>query len=123
MAIRRRSDGLDGLSSRRNTIAPDDGDSVSSGSMSADLGEMWRYGCPKSPDWDGDVELDSVDQEDRESVEDRLLQAIESPLWALVRDFLTSDDVLHMRTTAVAVAVEVWVFGLYSDGPSLCDVV
>ena len=20
------------------------------------LGDMWRYGCPKSPDWDGDVE-------------------------------------------------------------------
>ena len=28
----------------------------SSGSQSPILGDMWRYGCPKSPDWDGDVE-------------------------------------------------------------------
>ena len=27
-----------------------------SGSQSRDLGDMWRYGCPKSPDWDGNVE-------------------------------------------------------------------
>ena len=27
----------------------------SSGSQSPDLGDMWRYGCPKSPDWDGNV--------------------------------------------------------------------
>ena len=39
----------------------DDGNSVSSGNMSPDFRKMWRYGCPKSPDWDGDVELDSVD--------------------------------------------------------------
>ena len=26
----------------------DDGDSVSSGSVFSDLGEMWRYGCPKA---------------------------------------------------------------------------
>ena len=74
---------------------------VSSGSMSPDFGEMWRYGCPKSPDWDGDLELDSVEEDERERVEDRLRQVIESPLLALVREFLTSDDVLNMRTTAV----------------------
>ena len=34
-----------------------DGDSVSRGGMSPDLGEMWRYGCPKSPDWDSEVEV------------------------------------------------------------------
>ena len=28
----------------------------SSGGQSPDFGDMWRYGCPKSPDWDGDVE-------------------------------------------------------------------
>ena len=32
------------------------GEAGSSGSQSPDLGDMWRYGCPKSPDWDGDVE-------------------------------------------------------------------
>ena len=30
--------------------------SVSSGSLSPDFGDTWRYGCPKSPDWDSDVE-------------------------------------------------------------------
>ena len=30
------------------------------------LGVMWREGCPKSPDWEGDVELgsESVEQDD-----------------------------------------------------------
>ena len=27
----------------------------SSGSQSLDLGDMWRHGCPKSHDWDGNV--------------------------------------------------------------------
>ena len=65
---------------------------------------MWRYGCPESSGWDGDVELDSeeeVEEEEQESAEDRLRQVIESPLWALVRDFLTPDDVLRTRTTGV----------------------
>ena len=35
----------------------DDGDSASSGSMSPDLGGMWSQDCPKSPNWDGDLEL------------------------------------------------------------------
>ena len=30
--------------------------SVSSGSLSPRLGDTWRYGCPKSPDWDSDVD-------------------------------------------------------------------
>ena len=29
--------------------------SVSSGSQSLDLGDAWRYGCPRNPDWDSDV--------------------------------------------------------------------
>ena len=32
------------------------GEAGSGGSQSPDLGDMWRCGCPKSPDWDGDVE-------------------------------------------------------------------
>ena len=31
-------------------------DEASSGSQSPDLGDMWRYGCPRSPDGDSDVE-------------------------------------------------------------------
>ena len=54
----------------------DDNDSDSIGSMSPDLGDMWRCGFPKSLDWNGDVELDSVeeeDEEDGESTADRIL--------------------------------------------------
>ena len=32
------------------------GGAGSCGSPSFDLGHMWRYGCPESPDWDGDGE-------------------------------------------------------------------
>ena len=31
------------------------GEARSCGSRSPDLEDMWRYGCPKSPDWDGSV--------------------------------------------------------------------
>ena len=34
--------------------------------MSPHLGDVWRYGCSKSPDWDVDVELDSVEEEEEE---------------------------------------------------------
>ena len=30
--------------------------SGSSGGQSPDSGDMWRHGCPKSPDWDSDGE-------------------------------------------------------------------
>ena len=33
-----------------------EGEAGSSGSQSPDLGDMWRYGCPKSSDWDAGVE-------------------------------------------------------------------
>ena len=36
-----------------------------------------------------------------EGLEDYLRQVIESPLWVLVRDFLTSADVFELRTTGV----------------------
>ena len=39
----------------------DDEVSISSGSLSPDLGEMWRYGCPKSPNWDSDIDVRSDD--------------------------------------------------------------
>ena len=58
----------------------------------------------------GELELDSADEEEEgdtagsadenegEGLEDYLKQVIESP-WVFVRDFLTSADVLEMRTT------------------------
>ena len=50
----------------------DDNASTSSGSMSPDLGEMWRYGRPKSPDWDSEMDVCSVEKEVRESVMGRV---------------------------------------------------
>ena len=70
----------------------DDIDSLSSGSLSPDLGEMWRQGCPKSPKWEGELELGSADEDEEgdnagsaddnedEGMEDYLKQVIESPL-------------------------------------------
>ena len=45
---------------------PGDLDSMSCGSMSADLGELWRQGYPRSPMWDGDLEPDSADEDGSE---------------------------------------------------------
>ena len=79
--------------------------------MSQDLGDVWRQGCLKSPEWEGELELGSVDEEgdnagsaaenEDEGLENYLKQVIESPLWVLVCDFLSSADVLfnaHHRT-------------------------
>ena len=91
----------------------DDIDSLSSGSMSPDLGEMWRQGCPKSPEWEGDLELGSADEEEEgdnagssdemedEGLKDYLNRVNDSPLGVLVRDYLTPADTLEMRTTAL----------------------
>ena len=63
------------------------------------------------PEWEGELELDCADEEEKGDnaghadenedvgVDDSLKQVIESPLWVLVRDFLSSADVLEMRTT------------------------
>ena len=68
--------------------------------MSPDLGDTRRNGCPESLGWDSGVDLESVEEGEEEEEEegdgenmvDRLRQVIESPLWALVRDFLTSEE-------------------------------
>ena len=79
-------------------------------SLSPDLGEMWRQGCPKSPEWEGELELGSADEDEEgdnagsaddnedEGMEDYLKQVIESH-WVLVRDFFSSADVFEMCTT------------------------
>ena len=48
---------------------------MSNGSMSPDLGEMWRHGHIVSPQWEGKLELDSVSDCDNEYEEDRRLVA------------------------------------------------
>ena len=35
-------------------VSLDDGASISGGRLSPDLGDMWRYGCLRSPDWDSE---------------------------------------------------------------------
>ena len=31
--------------------------------MSPDLCELWRYGCPDSPEWDSEMDVCSVEEE------------------------------------------------------------
>ena len=44
-------------------------DSMSTGSVSPDLGEMWRQGYPVCPQWEGSLEQDS-DNDDEDEHED-----------------------------------------------------
>ena len=92
-------------------------DTMSSGSMSTDLGDMWRQGNLVSPQWEGELELDSAidyDNVDEEvdSVEardhaaesgpkDYFSVARESLLWILFSCFrhsVSPPDVLILRT-------------------------
>ena len=78
----------------------DDDASMSSGSFVPDLGDVWRYGCPRSLDWDSDIDVRSDDEEVSEYVMVNLRHVLEGSLWESVRAFLVLDDVLCMRTTA-----------------------
>ena len=84
----------------------DDIDSMSSGSMSPDLGDMWRQWHPLSPQWEGELELgvdddlsdNACERGDDEGLKDHLSETSESPLWVSILDFLTPLDVVFMRT-------------------------
>ena len=81
-------------------------DSMSSGSMSPDRGDVCRKGYPGSPQWEGKLELGSNDDDDRDKasdsddddLKDYISVVSEGPLWVSTRDFLTPPDVLVMRT-------------------------
>ena len=91
-------------------------DSMSSGSMSPDLGEMWSQGYHVGPQWEGELELnsasdydyDNVNEEDDSFVardhatesgpKDYVSAVRESSLWILMRDSLSPPDVLVLRT-------------------------
>ena len=65
---------------------------------------MWKYGCPKRPDWDSESS-DDFDYEVEEKTENmygmwNVRYVLEGPLWVSVRIFLVPDDVLCVRTTA-----------------------
>ena len=49
--------GLRDQNTRDSPQNSDENNSVSSGSLSLDLGDMWRHGCPRSPDRDGDIDV------------------------------------------------------------------
>ena len=51
--------GQDNFSLQEGFSDRDDVDSMSSGSMSRDLGDTWHQGLPMSPRWEGGLELDS----------------------------------------------------------------
>ena len=71
-----------------------------SGASPADLGEVWRYGCPKSPGWDSDIGERADEEEVSEYVVWNMRHVLEGPLWGeLVRAFLVPEDGLCMRTT------------------------
>ena len=44
-------------------------DTMSNGSISPDLGDMWHHGYPVSPQWEGGLELDSASDCDNANVE------------------------------------------------------
>ena len=50
-------------------------DTMSNGSISPDLGEKWRHGYLVSPQWEGELELDSASDCDNEHEKDDRLVA------------------------------------------------
>ena len=91
-----------------------DMNTMSNGNMSPDLGEVWRQGYLVSPQWEGELELDSASDCDIAYEEDDRLVARnhaaengpkeyisvvrERSLWILIRDSLSPPDVLVLRT-------------------------
>ena len=53
----------------------DDIDSMSSGSMSPDLGDTWHHGLPMSPQWECGLELDSDNDNEDENERDESHEA------------------------------------------------
>ena len=59
--------------------ADDDNSPVTSGSLTSDLGEVWKTSCVDDPDWESDVSA-----EERSTSELALLQmkqVLEGPVW------------------------------------------
>ena len=83
-------------------------DSMSSGSVSPDLGELWRLMYPMSSQWEVGLEMDSDVGNENENenddcykpgdsaddgLKDYLSQVSDSPSWFSIRDFPTPSDV------------------------------
>ena len=80
----------------------DDIDSMSSGSMSPDLGDLWRQGYPERPQCEGELELGSDDDDDRDTAgecdDDGLKDYLSEVRRVSIRDFFTPPDILVMLT-------------------------
>ena len=70
-------------------------DTLSDGSMSPDLGDMWHHGYPVSPQWEGQLELDSMMVH---GMRDSISIMRECSLRLLIRDSLCPPDVTRLRT-------------------------
>ena len=66
----------------------------SSGSLSPDLEEMWRYGCPKSPDFDSDIEV-GTEEEASEYAMRNWRHAIDGHFCESIRALLVADGNAH----------------------------
>ena len=94
----------------------DDLDSMSSGSMSPDLGDTRHQGSSLSPQWEGELELElntasDYDNDSKENdsgtagdsiawrdLTDSISIVREYSVWNLIRDSLCPPDVLRLRT-------------------------
>ena len=85
---------------------------ISSGSVSQDLGDTWHQGLPMSPQWEGELERGSDDndedeaQNEYENDEDGNHEGLDSAAAGGVRDYIsevresfTPADVMDLRTT------------------------
>ena len=77
---------------------------MSNGSISPDLGDMWHHGYRVSPQWEGGLELDSASDCDsaygtmERGMRDYISVKSECSLWILIRDSLCPPDVTRLRT-------------------------
>ena len=57
--------------------------------MSPDLGEMWRQGYPRSPQWKGELELDFDDENENENENNDRYEAGDSADEGGPKDFIS----------------------------------
>ena len=79
-------------------------DTMSNGSISPDLSDMWHHGYTVSPQWEGELELDAASDSDStfgamiHDRRDSISIIRECSLWILIRDSLCPPDVIRLHT-------------------------
>ena len=75
---------------------------MSNGSMSLDLGDMWHQECSPSPQWKGELELDSASDCDNvygakeRGLRDYISVIRECSIWILIRNSLSLPDIMNV---------------------------